>query len=97
MQRIFSPLFARYRQTIREMPSGFDSHEFIARLAQENQSEYIGALAAYRRSGTPFKVVHGILARHLNAFPDLITPNGGTISDDIFGDPCSCMKWRKVS
>lgn len=96
MERILNSLFARYRQTIQEMSSNFDSHEFIARLAQENQNEYIGALAAYRQSRTPFKVVHGVLARHLNAFSDLVMPNGGTISNDIFGDACSCMKWRKV-
>ena len=96
MQRVFNPLFTYYRHTIQEMSSSFDSHEFIARLAQEHQSEYIEALAAYRQSRAPFKVVHGILAKRLNSFPELIMQDGGTISEDIFGDRCSCMKWRKL-
>jgi hypothetical protein len=96
MQPIFSSLFTHYRHTIQEMPSRFTSHEFIARLAQENQREYIEALTAYRRSRAPFKVVHGILAKHLNAFPTLVMQDGPAIDADIFGDPCSCAWWRKI-
>ena len=47
MKQVFRPLFALYPQIIQEMSTRFTSHEFIARLAQENQREYIEALATY--------------------------------------------------
>ena len=97
MQPVFRPLFAHYAVVIQEMTVEFTSHEFIARLAQEHQREYIEALAAYRQRQSPFKAVHSILARHLNDFvPELIVQDGPAIDPDIFGDLCSCAKWRKV-
>jgi len=97
MQSVFLSLFSHYAQVIQEMSNEFSSHEFIARLAQEHQREYIEALAAYRQRQSPFKAVHSILARHLNAsVPQLIVKTGGTIDEDIFGDRCSCATWRKV-
>ena len=98
MQPVFQPLFAHYAQVIQEMSAEFTSHEFIACLAQEHQREYIEALAAYRQRQSPFKAVHSILARHLNAFvPQLIVQDGPAIDPDIFGDPCSCVKWRRIN
>ena len=51
------------------MQGEFNSHEFILQLARLNQSLYIAALQAYAGGPSPFKVVHGILAKHLHAFP----------------------------
>ena len=75
----FSPLFERYPAIISQMPDKFDSHDFILRLAQENQKLYIEALYHYRNSSEPeasFMVVHGILARHLNEYPVLVKQIG---------------------
>jgi hypothetical protein len=55
----FTSLFARYPHLIAEMQRSFSSHEFILRLAQQNQADYIEALHAYRDTN-PFQVVHGI-------------------------------------
>lgn len=98
MQPVFQPLFAQYARVIQGMTTRFNSHEFIARLAQEHQRDYIEALAAYRHRPTPFQAVHAILARHLNTFvPGTIVRDGEVTHNDIFGDPCNCAKWRKVN
>ena len=98
MQPVFQPLFAQYAQVIQEMSADFTSHEFITRLAQEHQREYIEVLADYRQRQAPFRDVHSILARHLDDFvPEFIVKTEGTIDPDIFGDPCSCATWRKVN
>ena len=95
---VFHPLFAQYPQIIREIHSPFTSHEFIAWLAQAHQQNYIAALAAYQHRQAPFRDIHSVLARHLNRYvPQLIVKDGGTIDEDIFGDRCSCMQWRKVT
>jgi hypothetical protein len=70
------------------MSDRFDSHEFILRLAQENQKLYIEALYHYRDSAepaAPLMIVHGILARHLNEYPELIEQIGTVQSENIFG------------
>ena len=46
---VFNPLFAHYPQVIQQMHTDFSSHEFIARLAQEHQQEYIDILSEIRR------------------------------------------------
>ena len=97
-QHDFSQLFERYPAIISQMPDRFDSHEFILRLAQENQKLYIEALYHYRDSAdpaAPFMVVHGILARHLNDYPELIKQTGTVQSENIFGLVNACAMWEK--
>jgi len=92
----FSQLF---EHTIAQMPDRFDSHEFILRLAQENQKLYIEALYHFRNSKepeAPFMVVHGILARHLNEYPELIKNIGTGRSENIFGEVNACAEWEKM-
>lgn len=97
----FSSLFGHYPEIIAEMPHEFTSHEFILRLAQRHQVEYIDALHAYRdtlRDGkpAPFMIVHGVRAQHLQdctghavQLPDLAT------SRDIFGEEVTCARWQR--
>jgi hypothetical protein len=97
----FDPLFSHYPEIISEMSPVFSSHEFILFLARRYQSLYIDALFAYRqRTGnphpTPFKVVHGILAKHRRAFPSLVTYDGEMISHDIFLQSNACAQWRRL-
>jgi len=78
-QHDFSQLFERYPGIISKMPDRFDSHEFILRLAQENQQLYIEVIYHFRYSAepaAPFMVVHGKLAKHLKEYPDLIKQIG---------------------
>jgi len=97
----FTSLFDAYPSIIESMDNTFTSHEFIRRLAQENQIAYIEALHVYcdrERDGTstPFQMVHGILAQHLQTLPNLVTKIGDTNSTDIFGQSNSCAEWQKV-
>lgn len=101
-QHDFTALYSKYAATIAAMPTTFTSHEFILRLAHDNQTDYVEALYAYRHSrhGTntaPFKAVHTVLAQHLFEFPQLISHvASGVPSTDIFGHSNGCTTWKKV-
>ncbi len=96
----FTELYVHYPAVIAQMPATFTTHEFIRRLAQHNQTLYIEALYAYRHSTrqgepTPFMMVHGTLATHLDTIAELenlcYVP-----STDIFGQSNECVRWRKI-
>ncbi len=96
----FAPLYQQYPAIIAGMPETFTSHEFILRLAQQNQVAYIDALSAYRGAlhrgaPAPFMIVHGILAKKLLDYPALIEFVGNVDSVDIFGQSNGCAQWRK--
>jgi hypothetical protein len=44
----------------------------------------------------PFIVVHGILAKHLNNYPEFIKQNGDKQSENIFGQANACAKWIRL-
>jgi hypothetical protein len=97
----FQPLFDHYPEMIAQMPGQFTSHEFILRLAQCYQTQYIEALFAYRESlrmGTPapFLIVHGQLAQQLGRYPALLElVRNDAPSRNIFGEQDWCGEWRK--
>ncbi|MBA7674708.1 hypothetical protein ES703_82929 [subsurface metagenome] len=97
----FEQLFDLYPEIIGQMDDTFTSHKFILHLAREYQALYITALYAYislpsTQQPTPFKTVHGILAKHLNAYPELVTNIGEVESFDIFTNDNRCAQWQKV-
>ena len=97
----FSVFYPKYPEIISAMPEEFTSHKFILKLAQENQTQYVNALYAYRdvtREGkpVPFMIVHGEFSRGLQNFPELIEKIGNIDSVDIFGQQNGCTLWRKV-
>ena len=92
----FTELYEQYPVLIASMTPGFSSHEFILKLAQQNQTAYVDALYAYRDSDEPFKIVHGQLSANLNKFPKLVEAIGSANSRDIFGNPNSCAQWRQL-
>jgi len=97
----FRPLFEHYPATIALMGDIFNSHEFILKLAQQHQVLYILALHDYihlpdEQNPTPFKIVHGILAKHLNAHGDLVRHLGETESIDIFTKENRCAQWQRI-
>jgi len=100
-QHEFNMLFEHYPELIAEMPDNFTSHQFILHLARRYQALYIEALYFYRHSPdsqhpTPFKILHGFLAKHLNAYPQLVTHIGEVESIDIFTQENRCAQWQKV-
>jgi len=92
----FTALYAQYPAVIGLMPDDFTSHVFILRLARQNQALYIEALHAYSGHPDPFKIVHGILAQHLHAYPTMIGQHGSVASQDIFGQSNGCTYWQKI-
>jgi len=100
-QTIFNSIFDHYPEAIQEMKDALTSHEFILHLARGYQGEYIELLYQYRHSPnsqhpTPFKIVHGFLAKHLNSYPTLVTHIGDVDSEDIFTNENRCANWRKI-
>lgn len=97
----FSDLYKQYPHIINQMDDVFTSHEFILRLAQQNQASYVTALYQYRNTvhrdaSAPFMVVHGILAKKLRMHSDLVAYIGDVESTNIFGEPDECAQWQKV-
>lgn len=99
----FDQLFEQYPNIIEQMPNLFTSHEFILALAQKNQTLYIEALYAYRYSehrGTPapFRTVHGILAKELSSFSELVEiVRKDVTSKDIFRRSSISALWKKAN
>lgn len=92
----FSQLLDHYPATIAQMPGRrFNSHDFILRLAQSHQADYIEALHAYRRRPDPFRTLHGQLSKLLRQFPLLVRYIGIVPDADIFGKPGRCASWSK--
>ena len=86
-----------FEHTIAQMPDRFDSHQFILRLAQENQRFYIEVLKLYRDAGSPFMVANNELAKQLQEYPELINYVGSVQSKNIFGQVNVCAEWEKVN
>lgn len=91
----FGTLFEQYPSVIASIQKQtFTSHEFILKLAQDNQKAYIEALHAYRDS-EPFRNVHSFLARHLHTCPEVELVNTVAPSANIFGEADTCAVWKR--
>jgi hypothetical protein len=83
---------------IAEMPEEFTFHQFVGKLAHQHQHEYIVSLVYFARNDTPFRALHGELERRLHVGSyGLTLVNSKEPSEDIFGTPSRCGKWRKQS
>jgi len=94
-------LAARYPAIIEQMPQVFIAHDFILRLAHQNQRLYVEALHAYKDgpsadAETPFLTVHRRLAKMLSDFPSMVEYQGTVKNKDIFHNDSECSQWRKV-
>ena len=90
-------LFTQYSAIIDMMPTEFDSHQFILRLAEHNQVAYIQALSRYLNNGAPFQTLHAQLSGGLNELTNLVEHIGVVQSNNIFGNQSPCAKWRKLN
>jgi len=87
-------LDALVHSTIPLMPSEFDTHELILKLAQHNQRQYIEALQQVR-GDAPFQTLHSMIGKRVLKFaPEFgLTPHEPWSSDDIFRQKNSCVRW----
>lgn len=93
----FDALLDYYPATIALMPNRqFNSHDFILKLAQSHQVDYIAALHSFRSRPDPFRSVHGQLAKFLRKYPRLVRYAGMVPDADIFGRSGRCASWEKV-
>jgi hypothetical protein len=95
-QHDFAALYDRIPDAVAGLTAGFTSHEFIQRLARDNQGLYVAALHSYHGSLDPFRRVHAVLAQRLHALPQLVRHVGTVDSPDIFGDVVECARWERV-
>lgn len=101
MLNAFATLEENIPRVIELMPSGgFDTHDFILKLAHENQRAYIGALCG-SDSATPFQDVHSAigksLMRHsLESGSRIQQTDPNSSSPNIFGEVSSCSEWEKT-
>lgn len=99
----FESLYPTYPDVIRKMPRrqpderwDFTSHEFIEEWSHDNQALYIEALYS-QRANIPFASVHGLLAKGLNRFPQLVQAVKEIQHEDMFGRRVPCMTWKRVT
>lgn len=98
----FSELESKFQGIVEKMPDKFDSHEFLLKLAQQNQVEYVSALYAYkdyvnRENPSPFQGVHKAIIQKLSTHSELVKLiKTDKPSKDIFGESQSCGEWEKV-
>lgn len=93
-------LKAKYPETIAKMKSSFTSHQFIQKLTESFQYDYINALHFYNNKPDPFRIVHQKISAILGQkeFSKLIQRDGDEIhTKDIFGKPNFCAKWKKIA
>ena len=76
------------------MPKKFDSHQFILKLAELNQAEYIRSLHAYVNTDAPFRTLHAHISKTLKQDPNL-THAGFHNSPNIFGITGENALWEK--
>jgi hypothetical protein len=89
-------LEGQFASIVALMEDEFDSHEFILKLAQAHQGLYVKALQPYADTVCPFRNVHREIGKRLLKYRQLVEKIGEVKSPDIFGDECSCARWRKV-
>ena len=94
-------LHEKYSDIIAQMPDTFDSHQFILKLAHENQELYVKALYHYRNhthrgKPAPFSALHLALSQHLSSLSHLVKRAGNTRTNDIFGHSQENAQWTKV-
>ncbi len=100
--QIFLDLKNKYPKIISQLGRTFTSHEFILKIAQQYQVEYIEVLylscnRVHREKRAPFRYVHNQLANLLKGFPELVRKKRGEVdSFDIFGHSNRCVEWEKV-
>jgi hypothetical protein len=94
-------LVACYSAVIPLMKREFSSHDFILKLAETHQADYIDALAVYRNKPEPFRILHGRLAAALTRkqFKRLVQRNKprDVVSRDIFGQKNKCAFWKNLT
>src|SRR5690349_20085935 len=76
------------------MPDPFDSHQFILKLAQKYQPEYVWALYACQnvKDKAPFRELHKQISQSLREYAEY---DGERKSHDIFRIMQSNAAWRK--
>lgn len=91
---VLDELTPHYQEILDLMPNEFDSHQFILKLAQKHQPEYVRALYACQnvKDRAPFREVHKQISQSLNDYAVRI---GERTSPDIFRSDQSNALWRK--
>ena len=74
----------------------FSSHDFIEKLAQRYEADYIEMLVNYQGTGNSFQTVHSIIARYLSLNKTTlgIVKTKPKPSENVFGSDDLIQWWR---
>ena len=101
MSNLSQELESAMSTALQAMKDEFDTHQFILKLASENQKPYINALASID-SGRPFQTLHSAIGKRLKEGATsgeyAIQETAANFSSrNIFGENSSCSTWRKLA
>lgn len=76
----------------------FSSHDFIEKLSQRFQGDYIQILSGYESTGKPFQTVHRLIARYLSSNKAFfkIKKAPKKKSENVFGNKDVIQWWSKI-
>jgi hypothetical protein len=81
---------------IDDMPTEFNTHDFIKKFAQAHQRAYIEALYDYKDNARPFNALHQQIGKMLKQeFSEKLTHIRDSNSPDIFGNEGQCAVWQQ--
>jgi hypothetical protein len=83
-----------YDEILDLMPDKFDSHQFILKLAEKHQPEYVRALytSVDVADGRVFGNLHGKIGKSLHQYATYVKDQN---SSNIFGNSSSNALWQK--
>lgn len=82
-----------------ELNIEFSSHDFIKKITEKFESEYIDMLVKYQNSGRAFQTVHSLIGQFLSSKSDIlkITKTKKRESENIKGNLDTIQFWARIS
>lgn len=82
-----------------EMEKEFSSHDFIEKLTEKYESQYIEMLVEHKDSGKSFQTVHRLIAKHLshNTVTLGIEKTERKESENVRGNLDTIQWWKRVN
>jgi hypothetical protein len=85
--------------TLFEIEKEFSSHDFIEKLTEKYEAQYIEMLVEHKNSGKSFQTVHRLIAKHLsdNTVSLGIVKTEKKESENVRGNLDIIQWWKRVN